>query len=115
MARPQKKRSFRKIVVDDQSFQWRFNSGKMQGVLEIVAADPSHSQGQRLMIDWGWVDWFEPDYKTVESFAPHIVTPQFVQLAIQRALSLGWHPFSPGADLMLTYNGNDFTVINPER
>lgn len=110
MARPKKKREFRKIVVDQHSYQWRFNYGRSDGLLEILADDHSSARGQRLTVEWGWVDWFEPEYQSAPPFDPHIVTPRFVQMAIQFAVNAGWQPRAAGADFALTYKGNEFTV-----
>ena len=62
MARPKKKRDFRKIVVDQYSYQWRFHHGSSNGLLEVFADDQSTARGQRLTAKWGWEDWLEPEF-----------------------------------------------------
>lgn len=103
MALPTKKRDFRPIVVDNVKYQWRFN-----GVLTVFADSPSSKRGQKLIADWGWMDWLEPEYKDAVPFDPHVVTPSFVRSAIQYAVSVGWQPSEPGVAFHISYAENQF-------
>jgi len=103
MARPAKKRDFRKIVVDNTPYQWRFD-----GVLTVYSDSNSSNRGQKLIVDWGWVDWCEPEYRNAAAFDPHVVTPAFVRSAIQYALSIGWHPATLGQPFLITHAQGEF-------
>ena len=103
MARPTKKREFRRIVVDDSPFQWCFD-----GVLTVYADSNTSRRGQKLIIDWGWVDWCEPEYQNTRPFDPHVVTPAFVRSAIQYALTAGWIPAVAGQPFVIAYADGEF-------
>lgn len=93
----------RPIVVDGQSFRWRFND-----VLVVIPGDRS---GPQLYVDWGWRDWLEPDGPGSE---PHVVTPRFVAGAVRAAVAMGWPSDVPGPPLRLGFQGGRFTVAAPE-
>lgn len=80
MARPQKKRGFRPITIDEQHYCWRLNS--LSGLIEINAAN---CYRQRLEVNFGWYDeWlYFADERKPPDFEPRVVTPRFVEKAIR--------------------------------
>lgn len=85
MALPQKKRGFRKIVIDEKVFNWRFNSQ-----LEIC---PAAYKDNKVIVDFGWFDsWLYVNDKSgiPSKYDPKIVTPSFVRKAIEFALVHDW-------------------------
>ncbi|MEW4567437.1 hypothetical protein AB1L88_06175 [Tautonia sp. JC769] len=90
----------RRIVVDGQSFRWRFD-----GVLVVVPGDRS---GPPLYVDWGWRDWLGPDGLGGE---PRVVTPRFVAEAVRVAVAHGWPMTSKGRPLRLGFEGGRFVLM----
>lgn len=107
MARPEKTRGFRRIIVDSIAYQWRFD-----GVLTVYADADSGDRGQKLVVDWGWIDWCEPEYQNRPPFGPRVVKPSFVRSAIQYAFSAGWVPEAAGQPFVIAYADGEFA---PER
>ncbi len=77
---------------------WRFSD-----VLDVRAADGA----MRLVVDTAWQDpWLEsPDRVDNE---PAVITPRFVEQAINHAMDLGWDPTSKVA-IHLEYRGGAFS------
>ncbi len=105
MARPAKKRRFSPITIGPDKFRWRFD-----GKLHVLAEADTSRRGQRLVVDWGWIDWCEPDHRSDETRGPNTVTPSFVRSAIEFALLSGWTPNDSAADLNINYSGGVFSV-----
>ena len=109
MPRPKKKRDYRKIVVDDRAFQWRFNYGKQEGLLEVLADRDSSRRGQRLIVEWAWIDWFNEENRVETTCEPRVVSPGFVAAAIRNALKLGWRPSTDAKGFVVSYTHGEFT------
>lgn len=85
MAKPNKKRGFRKITINGIEFTWRF-SGK-------IDIRPETKVNNQLIVDFGWYDeWlFIHDAKNAPpSFEPKVVTPAFVKECILFAITNSW-------------------------
>ena len=85
MSLPQKKRGFRKIVVDGKEFSWRFNAQ-----IEVC---PAFSKANKLLVDFGWLDaWLSINDKltSLPDYDPKIVTPAFVETIIKFTLAHNW-------------------------
>jgi hypothetical protein len=89
----------RPITVDGMRFRWRFD--------ERLVVVPEGRSSPQLRVEWGWVDWLEPDGPGPE---PQVVTPRFVADAIRSALAQGWDPDQNGPPLLLAYEGGSFRV-----
>jgi hypothetical protein len=97
--------NMRPIVVDGQSFRWRFN--------EQLVVVPANRSSPQLVVRWGWEDWLEP--RGGNGSEPYIVTPSFVTAAIQFALQNGWNPATT-ANLQLYYRDGVFcTALDESR
>jgi len=79
-------------------------------MLQVQGADSRN--GQRLLVDWGWVDHLEPEYSSSSQADPQIVTPRFVAQAIRYAVESGWMPDSKGRSLKLNYDEGHFAVVD---
>jgi hypothetical protein len=108
MALPQKKRGFRKIIIDDKVFNWRFNSQ-----IEVC---PAICKDNKVIVDFGWFDsWlyindksgFPPEYD------PKIVTPSFVRKAIEFALVHNWDITAHTGVTKIIYRDNQFNLVLP--
>ena len=80
-------RGFRKIVVKEQSYKWRF-----QARIQIC---PEGLYNNKLEIDFGYYDvWlYMNDWENRPAdYEPKIITPAFVSTCIVEALNLGWNP-----------------------
>ncbi len=84
----------------NRQFRWRFHPVKAK-----VTVIPLETSVPQLQIEWGWVDWCEPDGPGND---PCIVTPAFVALAIQHALNQGWNPEVNQPPIQLWYDGKSF-------
>jgi hypothetical protein len=85
MAKPNKKRGFRPITVDNQKFQWRFDG--------LVDVRPEGRKNNRLLVDFGWYDkllFVNGRKNEPPGFEPEVVTPEFVRQSISFALANGW-------------------------
>lgn len=109
MAHPRNRRGFRPIVVDEVSYCWRFDE-----VLHVVLDSESSDPGQRLVVDWGWVDWLEPGYRDLPTAEPQVVTPKFVALAIRAGLASGWEPTERGQEFRLRLANGEFSEETPD-
>lgn len=105
MTLPKIKRGFRKITVDEQNFQWRFD--------KVIDIRPETKKDTKLLIDFGWYDvWLYVNDKENRppDFQPETITPAFVRQAILFALNHGWE-IQIGAGLMnLKYREGVFEV-----
>lgn len=85
MSLPQKKRGFRKIVVDGREFSWRFK--------RKIQICPASNKDNKLVVDFGWYDgwlYLNDRANTPPDYEPKVVTPEFVRKAIEFALAQGW-------------------------
>jgi hypothetical protein len=90
----------RRIVVDGQTFRWRFD--------EVLVVIPGDRSGPQLYVDWGWRDHLEPDGPGAE---PQVVTPKFVAEAIRFAVAHGWSSIKSAASLSLGFQSGSFTLF----
>lgn len=95
------KKGLRKIIVDQQTFYWKFN--------EKIIITSDEIKNALLILDFGYFDvWLyvndrenrPPDYE------PRVVTPQFVETTIRHAKSIGWHE----GTLNLMYRKGEFSI-----
>jgi hypothetical protein len=89
----------RRIVVDGQSFRWRFDD-----VLVVIPGDRS---GPQMYVDWGWRDHLEADGPGAE---PQVVTPRFVAEAVRFAVAHGWPSATSAGSLRLGFQAGSFTL-----
>jgi len=106
MAKPNKKRGFRAITINDKLFNWCF-----QGIIDVR---PDNQKNNQLLIDFGYYDVW--DYvNDLENrpppFEPNIVTPKFVSQSIEKALKLGWAPELKTGRTILEYKNKKYTLI----
>jgi hypothetical protein len=106
MALPQKKRGFRKIVIDDKAFNWRFNSQ-----LEVC---PAACKDNKVIVDFGWFDsWLYVNDKSgiPPKYDPKIVTPSFVRKAIEFALVHDWDITASIGVTKVIYRDTQFSIV----
>ena len=105
MAPPKKKQGFRKIVVQDVAFNWKFSEG--------IDVRPELNKNNQLFIDYGWYDdWLfvndeenkPPDYQ------PKKVTPNFVKESIEFALKSGWNIDKKTGKLVIVFKDGNYIV-----
>jgi hypothetical protein len=107
---PRRPKRFRRIVVRDVSFSWRFRPGPYDSVLVVVGPGAS---GCRLVVTLrGWKDpWLSLSgfqivdgkmqlYSSARN-APAVVAPAFVRVAIEHALDAGWNHGARAPDFAL--------------
>jgi hypothetical protein len=85
MSLPQKKRGFRKIVVDGKEFNWRFKSQ-----IEVC---PATYKSNKLLVDFGWFDswlYLNVKHNAPPDYDPEVVTPAFIRKVIAFALAHKW-------------------------
>lgn len=107
MTLPNKRRGFRHIVVDSQSYRWRmFADGT------IVIRLNSHPR-QQLMVNIDWQDPWLQDRANMPYHHLHPcsspITPKFVAMAIQASLKLGWQP-ELNNRFNINYRAGNFTL-----
>lgn len=102
---PKKKKGFRKIVVDNIAFNWRFS--------EIIEIRPEGNQNNKLEVDFGYFDsWlYVNDVNKPEDFEPKIITPNFVKKSIKNAIELGWNIETKNKLKKLKYRNGKFDVV----
>lgn len=108
MSLPKKKRGFRKISVEGNEFNWRFNSH-----IEVC---PVARKNNKLIVDFGWFDPFlyvNDRLNSPTTYTPQIVTPAFVRKAIEFALKHNWDITEKTAVTKVVYRDNVFNVISP--
>ena len=108
MALPKKKRGFRKIIIDDKIFTWRFNSQ-----LEIC---PATHKDNRLIVEFGWFDlwlYLNDKLNIPPEFDPKVVTPSFVREVIEFALSHDWDITARTRVTKIIYRDNQFNITLP--
>lgn len=106
MTKPNKKRGFRQIVVENHKFNWRFN-GKIDVRTEI------HKEN-RLIVDFGWFDellYINDRKNRPPEFEPKTVTPEFVKQAIEFALKNKWDVNSKVINFAIKYSEGKFRVV----
>jgi hypothetical protein len=110
MALPQKKRGFRKIIIDDKAFNWRFNSQ-----LEVC---PATCKGNKVIVDFGWFDsWlYVNDQSNIPpEYDPKVVTPSFVRKVIEFALRHNWDITENAGVTKLTYRDKQLNIVLPSK
>ena len=101
------KQKFRKIIVDNQNFNWFFN--------DIIKIWPEKNPQNKLEIDFGYFDsWLYVNDKEnePEDYEPKIVTPAFIRICIENAIALGWEVNLKHNSLKLKYRNETFTIVN---
>jgi hypothetical protein len=105
MAVPQKKRGFRKIVVNGQAFNWRLKTQ--------IEVRPVGCRDNRLEVDFGFYDiwlYFGHMWDAPPAFEPAVVTPAFVSSAIQFALANNWDTLQKTSVTKLSYKNHQFSL-----
>jgi hypothetical protein len=115
MARPKRKRGFRRIHVNGVEFRWRFEPSTPNSRLRVSHATV---KGQTLVVRMvGWVGpWLGINgFSIVDGVLqlytsaknePPIVTGRFARQCIVFALEHGWQPETPGSDFrVVSHNG----------
>jgi hypothetical protein len=89
MARPNKKRGFRPIVVDGSPYRWRYGELNATADFEAHLETDAGFRGQRLCVNDGHMNW------------PTVITSAIVSRIIREAINLGWNPNESGDDFLL--------------
>ena len=79
------KKGFRKIIVDERLFYWKFN--------KKIFVISNKNRNSLLIIDFGWYDvwlYVNDQENKPPDFEPRKVTPKFVSKSISFALKSGW-------------------------
>jgi hypothetical protein len=100
-----KKNGFRKIIIEDKIYNWRFEN--------IIQIRPSENRNNKLEIDFGWFDnWLFINDKENESenYEPKIVTPSFIKKSIENAIKLGWNIEDKNLLFKIKYRHQIFTI-----
>jgi hypothetical protein len=108
MALPKKKRGFRKIIIDDKAFNWRFNS-----LLEVC---PATCKDNKVIVDFGWFDsWlYVNDQSSIPpEYDPKVVTPSFVRKVIEFALRHNRDVTAHTGVIKVIYRDNQFNFDFP--
>jgi len=110
MALPQKKRGFRKIVINDKAFNWRMNY-----ISSLVEVRPAFNKDNKLSIDFGWWSrWlYINDAKSIRppAYEPEVITPGFVKKAIEFALSQNWNIDGKPGIIKIQYKNSQFSKV----
>jgi hypothetical protein len=105
---PKKKKGFRKIVIEDKIFNWRFNSQ-----VEVCL---SSCKDNRLIVDFGWFDsllYLNDKLAIPPEYDPQIVTPSFIRKVIEFALMHNWDLTRNSGVTKVLYKDNQFSIVLP--
>jgi hypothetical protein len=105
---PKKKRGFRKIVIDGNLFNWRFNFQ-----IEVC---PVTCKDNRLIVDFGWYDswlYLNDKLSIPPEYDPKVVTPSFVRKAVEFALVHKWDITANTGVTKVIYKDNHFNIVLP--
>jgi hypothetical protein len=107
MALPQKKRGFRKIMVEGKEFNWRLTQPHVE-VCPVICKD------NKLVVDFGGYDvWLRANDGT--QHAPNsdlwVVTPSFIRSTIQFALSNNWDVAKKACFTNIRYRNKQFSMV----
>jgi hypothetical protein len=108
MSLPQKKRGFRKIIIDDNVFNWRFNSQ-----IEVC---PATFKDNKLIVDFGWFDswlYINDKLSIPPEYDPKVVTPSFVRKVVEFALIHNWDITAQTGVTKVIYRDNQFNIVLP--
>ncbi len=103
MATSKKKQGFRKIVVKNLHFNWKFSGG--------IAVRPEINKNNKLFVYYGWFDhWlYVGDNENMPpDFKPQIVTLNFIRKSIEFALETGWNIENKTGLLEIEYKANKY-------
>lgn len=108
MSLSKNKKGFRKIVIDNKEFNWRFKS--------MIQVCPSFCKDNRLFIDFAWFDhWLYVNGKQKPAdYSPEVVTPAFVREAIEFAIQNHWNIENKTGRLNLLYQDKQFKILSDE-
>lgn len=101
-----KKNGFRKIVVNDEIYYWRFN--------DCIDIRPDQNQSNKLEIDFGYFDhWLFINDKEnrPKDFEPKVVTPGFIKKIIENAIQSGWSINDKNKVMKLKYKEGKFECL----
>ena len=107
MAKPNKKRGFRPIKVENIEFKWCF-----QGIIDVR---PGDHKDNILTIDFGWYDvwsYVNDKEKRPPEFEPKIVTPKFVSESIKFALNNGWDTALKNNRFNIIYRNRNYKIVD---
>lgn len=105
MAAPKKKKGFRRIVVQDIAFNWKFHEG--------IDIRPDHNKNNELFIDNGWYDdwlFINDNENKPPNYQPKTVTPNFVKESIEFALKNGWNTENKTGKLEIEYKVGKYNI-----
>ncbi len=105
MATPKKKQGFRKIVVKNISFNWKFSGG--------IDIRPDLNKNNQLFIDYGWYDdwlYVEDKKNKPPDYEPKIVTPSFIRTSIEFALKNGWNTENRTGKFEINYKEGKYYI-----
>ena len=108
MSLPQKKRGFRKIVIDGKEFNWRF--------ISQIEVCPASYKANKLIVDFGWFDsllYMNDKLTSPPDYDPKIVTPSFIRKAIEFALRHNWDITGKTGVTKVIYRDNQFNIVLP--
>lgn len=105
MALPNKKKGFRKIVIQNQAFNWRLG--------RLIDVRPDSRKANQLNVDFEWSDdyYYYKEVKDVPNFEPTKITPKFVSEAIEYALENGWNTSEKHGVFHIKYRDKKFEVV----
>jgi hypothetical protein len=108
MSLPTNKRGFRKIVIDDKEFNWRFKS--------MIEVRPAFCEDNELFIDFEWFNhWlYVNGTEKPADYDPEVVTPTFVREAIEFALKHHWNIEKKTGGINLLYRDKRFKIVSDE-
>lgn len=106
MALPQKKRGFRKIIINGETFNWRLDSQ-----IEIC---PASFKDNKLFVDFGWFDpWLSiNDKSNIQGRQKlSIITPGFIRKVIEFSLLHNWDITRKTGITKVQYRDNQFNIV----
>ena len=112
MAFPKKTKGWREIVVDGETFRWRFIEDYYLECGGRLTAQSMQSTGQQLDVAIvGYQSWISlPDGIREAKKNLVSITPKLAAEAIRYGLVNGWKPKAAGSPLNLIYRDETFIV-----
>lgn len=111
MTRPNTPKGYRKLVVREQSFRWRFFPLAKDSEL-VVLGDP-RPPARLVVVLLGWSDpWLSfGDVGPPEPVGPALIGPAFARSAVEWALDAGWRLDARGKTTRLEWASGAFTGV----
>ncbi|HEY0074440.1 MAG TPA: hypothetical protein VGB77_10080 [Abditibacteriaceae bacterium] len=116
MGYPKKTKGWRKIVVDGQTFRWRFTEDYYLqcGARVDIQAEPNRQQLSIALADhFTWVEFAKGTRGAKKNFFP--ITPKLTAKAILFGLANGWQPAQSAFPMRAVYEDGIFRVITQAR